>query len=241
MEAKIPIGTIASVVGIGSGIAGIAGSLLGSGAQQSAATQGANTQLQMYNQTRNDLAPYSQGGAGAFSNLSSLLGMGGTPNTSGMLSALQNYPGYQFALDQGGQALDRSAASRGQLLSGGQLKDLTAYGQGMGSQLFDKYFNQNSQLASLGENAAAQTGNAGTSAAYGAAQSQLAAGTAAASGITGATNALAGPNGVLQNALQAYQLSNPSVPAAQQTRLDNLGLGAGNPGYQNTVQLPSGY
>ncbi len=165
------------------------------------------------------LGPGTSGQPTTFGNMGSQLsgilpsslqagGGGGGPNTSGMLSALQNYPGYQFALQQGGQALDRSAAARGALLSGGQLKDLTAYGQGMGSQLFNQYFNQNYQLASLGENAAAQTGNAGSNAAAGAASSQLAAGTAAASGIAGTTNAI---QGGLQSALQAYQLNNGSA------------------------------
>jgi len=203
------MGLAGAVIGAGalSAGAGIFGSMSAANAQESAANTAAQTQLHMYDQTRADLAPYAQGGQSAFSNLSSLLGIGGTPNSAGMMSALQNYPGYQFALQQGGQALDRSAASKGLLLSGGQIKDQTAFGQGMASQLFDKYFTQNSDLAHLGENAAAQTGNAGTVAGQGIAQSQLAGGTAAASGIAGTTNAI---QGGLNSALQAYQLSNSS-------------------------------
>lgn len=229
-----------AVLGAGALSAGVGafGASSAAGAQRDAANTAAQTQLHMYDQTRSDLQPYMQGGQNAFSNLSSLLGIGGSPNSAGMMSALQNYPGYQFAMQQGGQALDRSAASRGTLLSGGQIKDQLAYGQGMGSQLFDKYFNQNSQLASIGENAAAGAGNAGMNAANGAASAQMAGGTAAASGIAGTTNAI---QGGLQNALQAYQLMNPSVPSATSGSFLNAGYGTGNAGYQNLVGLPAGY
>lgn len=190
--------------------ASIIGSSNAASAQENAANTAAQTQLKMYDQTRSDLLPYNQGGQTAFNNLSSLLGMNGQANTQGMLSSLQNYPGYQFALQQGGQAVDRSAASKGLMLSGGQLKDLTAYGQGMGSQLFNTYFNQNAGLANLGENAAAQTGNAGSAAANGAANAQLQGGQAAASGIAGMTN---GVNQGINSALQGYLLNQSPYPS----------------------------
>lgn len=117
-------------------------------------------------------------------------GMGGTGNP--MLDALRRYPGYQFAQEEGVRALDRSAASRGQVLSGGQLRAVDRYGTGLADQLFGKYFDQNYQLASLGENAAAQTGNAGSNAANGAASAQMAAGQAWSSGIAGAANNIGG-------------------------------------------------
>lgn len=45
-------------------------------------------------------------------------------------------PGYAFRLAEGQKALERSAAARGGLLSGGTGKALTRYGQEMGSQEF---------------------------------------------------------------------------------------------------------
>ena len=47
---------------------------------------------------------------------------------------LQQDPGYQFRMEQGVEALDKSASARGRLLSGAQKKALTRYGQGVGSQ-----------------------------------------------------------------------------------------------------------
>lgn len=113
----------------------------------------------------------------------------GQPQTGNpMLDALRNYPGYQFAQQEGINALDRSAASRGLLLSGGQLRAVDRYGQGLADQLFPQYFNQNLQVAQLGQDAAARVGNAGSNAASGAASSIQNAGTAWGSGIAGAAN-----------------------------------------------------
>jgi hypothetical protein len=179
-----------------------------------ATNQATQAQLQMYNQTRSDLSPYVQGGYSALPALQSFLGPQGPINSTlsqlsglygtsgpissllglgpqgaaGMNTQLQQYPGYQFAIQQGQQSLDRSAASRGLVLSGGQLKDSQAYGQGMANQLYGTYLNQltgygsglgglaaqygtyGNEIAGLvntGENAAAQTGNAGSAAASG--------------------------------------------------------------------------
>lgn len=51
-------------------------------------------------------------------------------------------PGYQFRMEQGQKALDRSAAAKGLTMSGAQLKALTEYGQGMGSQEYGNAFNR---------------------------------------------------------------------------------------------------
>lgn len=197
---------------IGAGVIGATGSVIAGGEQAGAAKDAAATQLQMYQQTRADLSPFVQGGTSAFQNLQNfyapqgqigtLLGMN-PGGSAAQLQALRNTPGYQFAVDQGGQALDRSAASRGLLLSGGQLKDVTSYGQGMADQLFgttlsqlQSYGTALSGMSSLGENAAAQTGNAGATAANAAGQFQQNAGTANASATAGITNQI---GGLLQN------------------------------------------
>ena len=50
-------------------------------------------------------------------------------------------PGYQFALGQGLQALDRGAAARGNLLTGGTMEAEQQYGQGLASQTYQQTFN----------------------------------------------------------------------------------------------------
>jgi len=54
----------------------------------------------------------------------------------------QQDPGYAFRLKEGQQALDRSAAARGGLISGGALKAAQRYGQEMGSQEYTNAFNR---------------------------------------------------------------------------------------------------
>jgi hypothetical protein len=49
-------------------------------------------------------------------------------------------PGYNFRLSEGQKALDRSAAARGGLISGGALKAATRYGQDMGSQEYQNAY-----------------------------------------------------------------------------------------------------
>jgi hypothetical protein len=72
-------------------------------------------------------------------------------------------PSYGFRFAEGQKALERSAAAKGTLLTGGTLKALAAYGQGLASTEFGNIFNRNYQLAGLGLNAANSAAGAGTS------------------------------------------------------------------------------
>jgi len=60
------------------------------------------------------------------------------PDAQSILSA----PGYQARLQSGEDALQRSAASKGLLRSGGTLKDLIQYGQNFASNEYNNEFNQ---------------------------------------------------------------------------------------------------
>lgn len=82
-------------------------------------------------------------------------------------------PGYQFRMDQGQQALERSAAARGGLLSGAAIKGALEYGQGFGSNEYSNAynrfnadrtarFNRLSAVAGTGQTAATGLNAAGT-------------------------------------------------------------------------------
>jgi hypothetical protein len=58
------------------------------------------------------------------------------------MQTFQQDPGYGFRLKEGQQALDRSAAARGGMISGGALKAAQRYGQDMGSQEYMNAFNR---------------------------------------------------------------------------------------------------
>lgn len=57
-------------------------------------------------------------------------------------ASVADTPGYQFTYNQGLEAVNRTAAARGQLGSGNRLYDLTKYGQGMASQTYNNTVNQ---------------------------------------------------------------------------------------------------
>jgi hypothetical protein len=117
------------------------------------------------------LDPYMANGAQAATSLSQFMGQGGagsTPFNASMMEA--NDPGYQFRLDQGQQALDRSASAHGSVMGGGQMKALTDYAQGAASSeyqnAFNRYTTQNqnqfnnlSSMSNQGQAASTQAGN----------------------------------------------------------------------------------
>lgn len=145
---------------------------------QAAAQQAAiDEQRRQYDLTREDMAPWRQAGAAALNRLTD-------PAASFAAS-----PGYQFALDQGQQAVERARSATGNLASGNTLAELTRYGQGMANQEYGNWWNQQSGLAGAGQNATNNLAALGqeTSANIGNAMAEQ--GDARASGIATGANA----------------------------------------------------
>ncbi len=103
--------------------------------------RGLNAQQKATDQANAQLAPYRAVGVQGLNGLSGLLK---DP------SSITNDPGYQFALTQGKNALDRSAASKGGLYSGAQLKASQRYGQDYASNQYDKAISRYAGAAQLG-------------------------------------------------------------------------------------------
>lgn len=224
----MPVGDIiGGVLGLGGALIGSSSAGDAAAAQTAAANTAAQTQLQMYNQTRSDLAPFMSAGSNAFSQLANIFGFGSSksnassPNPGLATSLLAQFPGYQFGLDQGTQALDRSAAAKGIVLSGAQLKDAQTYGQNYAmQQAWQPYISELNSAAGLGENAAAGAGNAGTAAAAGAASSQLAAGQSIASGDVSQGNIWQSALGKIGSSFGGG--SGTTLPTYTNTAFDNM-------------------
>lgn len=82
-------------------------------------------------------------------------------STPGDLSSYDKYdwktdPGYQFRLDEGMKALERSAAARGVLGSGGTLRGATRYAQEYASNEYQRVFDRISTIAGRGQSSASQ-------------------------------------------------------------------------------------
>ena len=143
-------GAAVSVVG---GVTSSNNAKKGANAQAAAAEAAARESGRQYDQTRQDMMPWLNAGTNALAQMQQL--------NSGDFSSFQESPDYQFAFDQGLQALDRSAAARGSLYSGGADADRIAYGQGMASQQYGNYYNRLAGLAGIGQQTGAQIGQFG--------------------------------------------------------------------------------
>lgn len=94
--------------------------------------------------------PFRQGGLTAQNEIMQLLGIGGDKTAAGYGSLgkafgeadFQQDPGYAFRQAEGMKALERSAAARGNLLSGSTLKGVQRFGQDLASQEYQNAFNR---------------------------------------------------------------------------------------------------
>jgi hypothetical protein len=210
---------------IGSAILGAASSRSAAKTQVGAADRAAEIQKSQFEQTREDQAPYRQAGYNALAELQRTAG-----NVPGAFKFgagdYQADPGYAFRLAEGQKALDRQAAARGGLISGGALRAAQRYGQEMGSQEFgnaynraltgyntdvareNQLYNRQAALAGIGQTATNLVGQAGQNYATSAGNLMTGAGAAQAAGQVGAANALTGGLGTYLNYTQGNALLN---------------------------------
>lgn len=189
----------------------------------------------MYQEQKGLQEPFRGAGITAQNRLLDLLGLSQNRGAEGFgkygrdfsMSDFTADPGYAFRLAEGQKTLDRQAAARGGLISGGALKAATRYGQDMGSQEYQNAFNRYqtnraNQLNPLGSlltsgqaaasNQAAAAGNYGTQAGG----NITGAGAATAAGQVGSANALT-------NALSSYLNYSSSQNLADSIRKSTYG------------------
>lgn len=201
----------AALIGGGAAIAG--GMLASSGAKKAAATQAnaaaesAALQKQMFDKQMELQNPFREAGITGQNRLMELLGLGGNTRAADYgqyakdfgMQDFQQDPGYAFRLSEGLKGLDRQAAARGGLISGGALKAATQYGQEMGSQEYQNAFNRYQtnrtnrlqplgNLQAVGQSAASNQGSAASSYGSAAGNTLMAGGQATAAGQMGSAN-----------------------------------------------------
>lgn len=193
----------AAAIGAAGAVAG--GAMAARGAKKAAQTQAASAdkasqiQLDMYNQTRQDLDPYKQAGATSLSQMMGQMTPDGYFNQTYTGQDIYSDPSYQFRLQQGQDAIQSGAAAQGGLLSGATLKALQNYGQESASQEYSNAYNRFnadqtnrynrlSNLVGIGQNAAAQVGNAGAQTAQAVANNTMAGANSIAAGQVASAN-----------------------------------------------------
>lgn len=152
-----------------------------------------------------------------------------------------NEPGYQFGMDQGMQALDRSAAARGNLLSGATLKAAQRYGQDYaGTKFNDAYQRDNNNknrafnwlmgLTTMGQNSNVQAATTNQQVGNNLSNLALQQGNAQAAGLMGVSNAF---QNYQNNQFQNNLLSSLNNKAYSANSGGSGGWNMGNWGWSN--------
>lgn len=177
--------------------------------QAASADRAAQLQKDQFDKTVELQEPFRQAGLTGQNRLMELLGIGGDKGAEGYGSAMRDFgmadfqadPGYQFRLEEGMKALDRSASANGRLGSGRTLKDLVRFGQGQASQEYGNAYNRFQtnrsnkinplqSLTGQAQSATNQVQSAGQTYANNAGEAFMGGGNARASGYVGGANAL---------------------------------------------------
>jgi hypothetical protein len=177
-------------------------------AQQAEAAR--QQQQKMYEESVARMEPFRLGGVAATNRMQELYGIGGNQAAAGYGSYAQPFsmadyqadPGYAFRVQQGQQAIDRSAAANAGLQSGAALKAASRFGQEMGSQEYGNAYNRFLQqrqlqlqalqgLASPGATTAGNMGQLASTTGTNIANTMLGAGQALGQGIEQAGQARA--------------------------------------------------
>jgi hypothetical protein len=239
---------------LGSSLLGSRSASKAADVQVAAADRAAELQAEQFRQLREDQAPYREAGYNALANLQ---------RTAGNVPAAFKFdagdyqadPGYAFRLSEGQKALDRQAAARGGLISGGALKAAQRFGQEMGSQEYgnaynraltsyntdvareNQLYNRQAGLAGIGQTSTNLVGQAGQNYATSAGNLMTGAGAAQAAGQVGAANALTGGLGTYLNYNQGNALLD-ALQRNQNMQLVNTGGYSNVPAYM--VRPPGG-
>lgn len=211
------------------GGASIASAVIGADAADRASDRQANAaanalavQERIYNQNQANFKPYLDVGKGATYTLGQMYGIGQDGSTGGTqdYSKFYDSPDYKFAQEQGSLGLDRYLNAKGMALSGGALKDVAQFNQGLATQQFGNYYGRLMQLSQLGSGAASASAGNGANFAAQMGNSIQGIGQAQASGIVGSANAITGGinngmnNSLLYNAINRSSYAPATNPAA---------------------------
>ncbi len=195
-------------------------------AQREIAKQQIQSQLQSFSSS---LGPQYQDVATQLGSVANQFnaGYGASPSSAWspevIQAKLEATPGYQFRMNQGMQALERTAAAKGNLLSGNTLAAAQEFGQGLASQEYNNRINQLQQTVAT--QAPGINQQAGLLQGAGQYLSQAGQQQGAAAGDTGKAIAQAGQQAYNYGGQGLLQSSALQGQIAQQGALTNAQLG----------------
>jgi hypothetical protein len=204
---------------VGSAVIGASASSKAAKTQASSADRAADLQYQQFERQVELQEPFRQAGVDALNKLIPLA----SEYTPFGTQQFQADPGYAFRMSEGMKGLERSAAARGGLLSGGAMKGIQRFGQDLASQEYQNAFNRYQSertarlaplqsLAGVGQTSAQTIGQAGQTMASNVGEMMTSGAAARASGYVGQANALTGALNTGLNYYQNQQLMNRMMP-----------------------------
>ena len=186
----------------GSALLGANASSKAASTQAASADRATELQERMFNKQLELQEPFRQSGINALNKIESGDVMG------------EMDPSYSFRFQEGLKALDRQAAARGGLISGGALKAAQRYGQEFASNEFGNAYNRLASRAGFGQTATSNMGAAAGTFGMNAGNNMMAGANARASGYVGGANALTGGLNQYLNYTQNQNLMNRLLPQA---------------------------
>ena len=209
------------------------GAYAGAKAQQRAADRATDEQRRQFERQIELQEPFRLAGVNALPEL-----IEASRYTPFSMDQFQQDPGYAFRMREGLKALDRSAAARGGLLGGNQLRGVTQFGQDLASQEYTNAFNRYQSeraarlnplqsLAGMGQSNAATMAQQAGQFGQNMAENALMRGNMRASGYAGIANAAtSGISGYL-NRQQNQQMMDRFFPQQQAIGGGTAGANAG--------------
>lgn len=231
-----PLVAVGVAAAAGTAAAGIYGANKAAKAQEKATKSAEQTAKNTLAAQTELVKPYVEAGKSALAEYQKL-----APYQSFGMQQFQADPGYGFRMSEGLKALERSAAARGLLQSGGTLKDITRYGQDLASQeyqnAFSRYLTEREARMDpyrflTGQGQAAAVGQASNVGSSGAALANIAGarGDVQAAQYMGTANALGSAIGGIGQAVGGYYANEPYVNYLRSITPATGGLG--NMSYQ---------
>ena len=239
---------IGGAAAIGGGVIAASGSKKAGELQAQAGRDAQAAQDRRYEDQKALQEPFRQAGLTAQEQIMQLIGIGGDKNAPGYGSLGKSFgmadferdPGAEFRQSESLKALERSAAARGNLLSGSTLKGVQRFSQDLASQEYQNAFNRYQveraaklnplqSLMGSGQSAA----NVLTTAAGQAGQNEAAniynTGQARASGYIGQANALSSALGQISGIASSYPMNNAMMNYYSRSTPSSTGGFGSNP------------
>ncbi len=130
-------------------------------AQSEASEAGIAEQRRQFDKLTELLSPYTKAGPGALAAQQNILGLGGAEAQRSAISGIEQSPYFQATARQGESAILQNASATGGLRGGNTQGALAQFRPQLLNQLVQQQYQNLGGITSLGQNAAAQQGNAG--------------------------------------------------------------------------------